>query len=43
VEPVLLEGVNHFFSRRLGAQPPDPADLHILAELALAFVLLEEA
>ena len=42
LQPVLLEGVNHFFSRRLGAQPPEPADLRVLTELALAFVLAEE-
>jgi alpha/beta superfamily hydrolase len=41
LQPVLLEEVNHFFSRRLGAQPPDPADLHVLTELALAFVLAD--
>jgi alpha/beta superfamily hydrolase len=41
VQPVLLEGVNHFFSRRLGAQPPEPEDLKVLTELALAFVLLD--
>jgi alpha/beta superfamily hydrolase len=39
VQPVLLQDVNHFFSRRLGAQPPEPADLQVLTELALAFVL----
>ena len=39
VQPVLLQDVNHFFSRRLGAQPPEPADLKVLTELALAFVL----
>ena len=39
VQPVLLEDVNHFFSRRLGAQPPEPADLQVLTELALAFIL----
>ena len=38
VEPSLLKGVNHFFSRRLGNQAPDPADLDTLCEAALAFL-----
>jgi alpha/beta superfamily hydrolase len=41
VQPVLLEDVNHFFSRHRGAQPPEPDDLHVLTELALAFLLVE--
>lgn len=36
VEPWLLSGVNHFFSRRLGNQAPDPADLAALAGAVLS-------
>lgn len=38
VEPVLFPGVNHFFSRRLGNQPPEPADLDALAEAVVGFL-----
>lgn len=38
VEPVLLPGVNHFFSRRLGNQPPDPLDLELLCRTAIEFL-----
>jgi len=38
VEPVLIEGVNHFFSRRLGNQPLAAADLEKIAALAMAFL-----
>ncbi len=38
VEPVLLPGLNHFFSRRLGNEPPDPADLDLLCRTAIAFL-----
>ena len=34
----LVEGVNHFFARRLGNQPPDKGDLEILAEAVLGFL-----
>jgi len=39
VEPVLFPGVNHFFSRRLGNQRPEPADLAALCSRALEFLL----
>jgi len=39
VEPWLLEGVNHFFSRRLGNQPPEPKDLDALSRRVLDFML----
>ncbi|MHC4547672.1 MAG: alpha/beta hydrolase [Planctomycetota bacterium] len=38
VAPVVFEGVNHFFSRRRGNQPPEPQDLAALADRALAFL-----
>ncbi|MDH3592820.1 MAG: hypothetical protein OER88_13120 [Planctomycetota bacterium] len=38
VEPQAIEGVNHFFSRRLGNQAPDAADLAALSEHALDFL-----
>ncbi len=38
VEPVLIEGCNHFFSRRLGNQQPEPADLDTVARHALEFL-----
>ncbi len=41
VEPVLLDGVNHFFSRRLGNQAPADADLTALCRHTLAFLLDE--
>jgi len=39
VEPVLFDGVNHFFCRRLGNQAPEPNDLDALAAAVLAFLL----
>ena len=39
VEPVLIEGVNHFFSRRLGMQAPERNDLDALCAAALEFLL----
>jgi alpha/beta superfamily hydrolase len=39
VEPVLLPGLNHFFSRRLGNEPPDPLDLAALCKAAIDFLL----
>jgi len=39
VHPAILDGCNHFFSRRLGNQPPDPADMDDLAQIALDFLL----
>jgi alpha/beta superfamily hydrolase len=39
VEPRLLDGVNHFFSRRLGNQPAEPRDLDALCDAALGFLL----
>ena len=38
VEPVLLPGVNHFFSRHRGNQPPYPEDLDVLAEAVFEFL-----
>ena len=38
VEPVLIEGCNHFFSRKLGNQPPESADLDTVARHALEFL-----
>jgi len=38
VEPVLLPGLNHFFSRRLGNEPPAPEDLAELCRRAIAFL-----
>jgi len=38
VEPWILDGVNHFFSRRLGNQAPEPKDLARLAEVVLQFL-----
>jgi len=43
VEPVLIEGCNHFFSRKLGNQPPEPADLELVAEHALRFLETDSA
>jgi alpha/beta superfamily hydrolase len=40
VEPVILPGLNHFFSRRLGNEPPDPQDLALLCGKAIGFLLL---
>jgi len=37
-EPVLIEGVNHFFSRRLGNQPPLPTDLDALCRTYRAWL-----
>jgi len=37
-EIALLEGVNHFFSRRLGNQPPQQSDLDALCAIALRFL-----
>jgi len=34
-----LEGLNHFFTHRLGNQPPDEADLSALAERVVEFLL----
>ena len=39
IEPVILPGVNHFFSRRLGNEPPDPRDMALLCEKAIGFLL----
>ena len=39
VEPRLLDGVNHFFSRRLGNQPAEPRDLDALCDAALGFLV----
>jgi len=36
--PHLMEGLNHFFSRRLGNQSPDPADLERLSAAVLEFL-----
>lgn len=36
--PFLLPGVNHFFSRRLGNQTPEPADLAALSAAVLDFL-----
>jgi len=38
VEPVILPGVNHFFSRHLGNQPPAAEDLRELAAAVFAFL-----
>ncbi len=38
VEPVLFDRCNHFFSRRLGNQPPESADLAALAQSVLQFL-----
>jgi len=38
VRPVLLPGLNHVFSRRLGNEPPDPADLETLCRTAIDFL-----
>ncbi len=38
LEPVLIDGVNHFFSRRVGNQTPDPADLAELARVVMEFL-----
>jgi len=38
VEPVLFAECNHFFSRKLGNQPPEPADLDALAKTVLQFI-----
>jgi alpha/beta superfamily hydrolase len=38
IEPVILPGVNHFFSRHLGNQPPEKADLDRLAELVFGWL-----
>jgi pimeloyl-ACP methyl ester carboxylesterase len=39
VEPLILPGLNHFFSRRLGNEPPDPEDLALLCGKAIRFLL----
>lgn len=39
VEPVILPGLNHFFSRTLGNDPPAPEDLALLCEKAIGFLL----
>jgi pimeloyl-ACP methyl ester carboxylesterase len=39
IEPVLLPGLNHFFSRRLGNQAPEPRDLMELCRRAIEFLL----
>jgi pimeloyl-ACP methyl ester carboxylesterase len=39
IEPVILPGLNHFFSRRLGNEPPAPEDLAALCERAIGFLL----
>jgi alpha/beta superfamily hydrolase len=39
VIPFVLPGLNHFFTHRLGNQPPDDADLRTLAERAVGFLL----
>jgi len=39
IDPVLLPGLNHFFSRRLGNQAADLRDLMVLCERAIAFLL----
>ena len=39
VEPVLFDGVNHFFSRRLGNQPPHDDDMAALAAAVVTFLL----
>ncbi len=38
VEPLILPGLNHFFSRRLGNQPATQKDLALLTTHALAFL-----
>ena len=38
VEPDMLPGVNHFFSRHLGNQPPVAEDLDQLVERVFAFL-----
>ncbi|MHC4931057.1 MAG: alpha/beta hydrolase [Planctomycetota bacterium] len=38
VEPSIIEGVNHFFSGRLGNQMPAPADLERLCGYAVEFL-----
>ena len=38
VTPVILPGVNHFFARRLGNQPPADSDLAALSGAVLAFL-----
>lgn len=38
VVPWLHAGVNHFFARRRGNQPPDKGDLDVLANAVLAFL-----
>ncbi|MHC4223161.1 MAG: alpha/beta hydrolase [Planctomycetota bacterium] len=38
VEPSIIEGVNHFFSHRLGNQMPAPADLDRLCGYAVEFL-----
>jgi alpha/beta superfamily hydrolase len=39
VDPVVLPGVNHFFSRHLGNQPPVGEDLERLADAVFEFLL----
>jgi len=39
IEPVILPGVNHFFSRHLGNQPPEQDDLDSLAQLVFDWLL----
>jgi alpha/beta superfamily hydrolase len=39
IEPVIIPGVNHFFSRRLGNQAVDLRDLMVLCERAISFLL----
>ena len=38
LEPVVIDGLNHFFSRRVGNQTPDPADLAQLARVVMEFL-----
>jgi len=43
IEPVVLPGVNHFFSRHLGNQPPVAEDLERLAEEVFGWLICESA
>jgi alpha/beta superfamily hydrolase len=43
VEPEILPGVNHFFSRTLGNQPPHAEDLALLADRVFSFLLDDAA
>jgi pimeloyl-ACP methyl ester carboxylesterase len=38
IEPIVLPGVNHFFSRHRGNQPPHAEDLELLAERVFEFL-----